>query len=259
MKSTVISATKTAGFLLFVTFANPLIAETTTDYDSGWYMGANIGMSTANIDKEKITQNITNYSYSDHDRDLGYKLFGGYQFNENFALEGGYFNLGKFDYSLTTPTGASKGDIKVMGLNLDALGILPLTEDFSAFARAGAHYAQKKDSFNSSGSMSLADTNPKKNDLNYQFGVGLEYTITDTIDVRLEAERYRVSDAIGNDGDISLFSVGLTYRFGETKRVAPVAKEEKVIAPVEEEEEELIIVTEPEAEEKIKKSVTQKK
>lgn len=100
MKFTVIRATKTAGFLLLAIFANPLMAETTTDYNSGWYMGGNIGMSTANIDEARITQNLINPSYSDDEHDIGYKLFGGYQFNKYFALEGGYFNLGKFDYSL---------------------------------------------------------------------------------------------------------------------------------------------------------------
>ncbi len=101
MKFTVIRATKIASLLLFAAFANPLMAETTTDYSSGWFMGGNIGISTANVDEDKITQNITNYSYTDHESNLGYKLFGGYQFNKYFALEGGYFNLGKFDYSLS--------------------------------------------------------------------------------------------------------------------------------------------------------------
>lgn len=259
MKSTVIRASKTAGFLLFAAFANPLTAQTTTDYSSGWYIGGNIGMSTTNIDEEKITQNLTDHSYTDDDRDLGYKLFGGYQFNKYFALEGGYFNLGKFDYSLSTPTGTSEGSIKVMGVNLDAVGILPVTENFSAFGRVGAHYAQAKDSFSSSGSLSMTDTDPKKSDLNYKFGVGLQYAVTDAVGVRLEAERYRINDAVGNDGDINLFSIGLTYRFGTKKEVVPVTEHKEEIAPVVQEEEELVVVTAPDAQEKIRKTAAQKR
>ena len=258
MRSTVIRATKTAGFLLLATLANPLTAQSTTDYTQGWYMGANIGVSDTNIDENTITQGLTNPSYSDDERDLGFKLFGGYQFNKYFALEGGYFNLGEFDYALSTATGTAGGSIKVMGVNLDAVGIVPITEDFSAFARVGAHYAQAKDSFSSSGSLSITGT-PKEKELNYKLGLGLEYAVTDAIGVRLEAERYRINDAVGNDGDIDLLSIGLTYRFGVSKEVTPLAEEKVVIAPAPKEEEVVIIVTEPLAEEKIKKSVTQKK
>lgn len=258
MKITVIRATLSASFLLFAT-VEPLMAQTTTDYSEGWYMGGNVGISTANIDKDKITQNLTNYSYSDDEQDLGYKLFGGYQFNKNFAIEGGYFNLGKFDYSLSTPNGSLNGDIKVMGLNLDAVAILPITEDFSAFARIGANYAQSKDSFNTTGTISISDNSPKENDLNYKFGAGLQYSLTEALALRLEAERYRINDAVGNDGDIDFFSIGLIYKFGVKKEVIPVVKEEKVIAIISKKEEILIIVTAVDAEQKIRESVIQDK
>lgn len=232
MKPTLIRASKIASILLLATFANALMADTKTDYSSGWYVGGNIGMSTANVDEEKITQNLTtNYSYTDDERDLGYKLFGGYQFNKYFALEGGYFNLGKFDYSLSTGTGTAEGNIKIMGVNLDAVGTLPITEKFSVFGRVGAAYARAKDSFGTTGSISITDTNPKKSDLNYKFGGGLQYAITDAVGIRLEAERYRIDDAVGNRGDVDLFSVGLTYRFGVTKEVAPVPKQKEKVAP----------------------------
>ena len=41
--------------------------------------------------------------------------------------------------------------------------------------------------------------------------------------MRLEAERYRINDAIGNRGDADLYSLGLVYRFGGDKPV-PVQK-----------------------------------
>ncbi len=261
MKTTVIRAAKTAGFLLLATCVDPLMAQTTTDYSAGWYMGGNIGLSTANIDKDRIIQNLpVNTSYTDDENDLGYKLFGGYQFNKYFALEGGYFNLGKFDYALSTATGTAEGNIKIMGANLDAVAILPVTEKFSVFGRAGANYAHAKDSFSTTGSISITDTNPKKSDLNYKFGAGIQYAITDAVGIRLEAERYRINDAVGNMGDIDLFSVGLTYRFGVTKEVAPVAEEkEAAVTPISEPKEVLIVVTAANAQEKIKETVAQKK
>jgi len=38
--------------------------------------------------------------------------------------------------------------------------------------------------------------------------------------MRLEAERYRIDDAIGNKGDIDLASIGLVYRFGPPTLIA---------------------------------------
>lgn len=259
MRTTVIRAAKTTGVLLLATFANPLMAQTTTDYSSGWYMGGNIGLSTSNIDKDRIIQNLPNSLYTDDEKDLGYKLFGGYQFNKYFALEGGYFNLGKFNYALSTATGTAGGNIKIMGVNLDAVAILPVTENFSVFGRAGVNYAQAKDSFSTTGSISITDTDPKKSDLNYKFGAGIQYAITDAVGIRLEAERYRINDAVGNRGDIDLFSVGLTYRFGVTKKEAPILEEKEAIAPVSEPEEVLIVVTAADTQEKIKETVIQKK
>lgn len=44
--------------------------------------------------------------------------------------------------------------------------------------------------------------------------------------MRVEAERYRINDAIGNKGDIDMLSVGLIYRFGaKAQERAPRAAE----------------------------------
>jgi OOP family OmpA-OmpF porin len=46
--------------------------------------------------------------------------------------------MGKFGFTATTvPAGTLSGNIQLKGLNLDAVGILPITEKFSAFGRAG--------------------------------------------------------------------------------------------------------------------------
>ena len=104
--------------------------------DSGWYGGINVGQSRAKIDDTRITSSLlgggfTTPSITDDNRDTGYKIFGGYQINKNFALEGGYFNLGKFGYTATmaAPTaGTLNGNIKLQGLNLDVVGTLPITD-----------------------------------------------------------------------------------------------------------------------------------
>ena len=198
--------------------------------DPGWYTGASVGQSRAKIDDARITSTLlgsgfTTVSIADDDRDVGYKLFGGYQFNRNFAIEGGYFNLGKFGFVATTvPAGTLNGEAKFQGLNLDAVGILPITDRFSAFGRAGLAYARTRDSFSGTGAVIVANPNPRANDTNYKLGLGLEYALTQALGLRAEAERYRVNDAVGNKGDVDLFSVGLVFRFGG-KTPAPAPRE----------------------------------
>ena len=226
-------ASGTLGLLALAAFASPLaIAQ-----DSGWYAGGNVGRSLATIDDERITSGLqagglATSSIADRDRNHGFKLYGGYQINRNFAVEGGYFDLGKFGYMATTvPAGTLNGDIKLKGLNLDLVGIVPLTEKFSVFGRAGLNYAKAKDTFTSTGAVQVNNPNPSKSGTNFKLGLGVQYALTDALSVRAEAERYRVNDAIGNKGHIDLYSVGLVYSFG-AKTQAPAPQAAAAPAPV---------------------------
>ena len=209
--------------LLALALSGAAVAQS---YDSGWYVGMNAGQSRARLDDGKIAAGLlaggfTATAISNDDRHFGFKAFGGYEFNKYFALEGGYFDLGEFGFlANTVPAGTLSGTTKIKGVNLDAVGSLPLTEKFSAFARVGANYAQAKDSFSGTGLVTVTNPDPSKRAANYKFGAGLQYDFTQAFGMRLEAERYRIDDAVGNKGDINLISAGLLYRFG---RHAPVA------------------------------------
>src|SRR5690606_22946401 len=86
---------KSAGALSLLTlalFASPMALA----QQSGWYGGANVGRTGAEIDDARIAsgllvQGFNTTSIDDRDRSNGFKLFGGYQLSPYFALEGGYF------------------------------------------------------------------------------------------------------------------------------------------------------------------------
>lgn len=228
--------TKIAGSLGLMSCAviNMAVAD-----ESGWYMGANVGSSMANIDDDAIRSQlmatgVTSVAIDDDDRNTGYKLFGGYRHNKNFALEGGYFNLGQFGYTATTvPAGTLAGEASVSGLNLDLVGIQPFSKKVSVFVRLGLSYVKTEDTFSNSGVVPIpADSDPDESALNYKFGVGLQYDFTEALGVRAEVERYRINDAVGNDGDVDLISVGLVYRFGGKKSYPVRQAERQVIVPV---------------------------
>jgi OmpA-OmpF porin, OOP family len=216
LKSTSVSTT--LALLALTTVASS--SEPTQD--SGWYFGANAGQSRANIDDRRISDNLmalglSTTTLTDYDKHFGFKLFGGYQINRYFELEGGYYDLGRFGYRAdTNPAGTLNGQIKLKGADLDAVGILPFTEKFAAFGRIGVTYVDARDSFSGTGAVIVLDTQRSKRETNYKFGAGLKYNFTATFELRAEAERYRVDDAVGNKGDIDLISLGMVYRFRET-------------------------------------------
>ena len=220
-----ITNTRALGLAVLAATACPFALAQT----AGWLVGGNVGQANYTIDDAKISNGLagsgfTSSSINDKRDDTGYKLFGGYQFNKNFALEGGYFDLGKAGYTATTvPAGTLNGQIKLRGLNLDLVGFLPLNDKFSLLARVGADYAEANDSFSGTGAVGVANPSVTKSETNVKYGVGLEYALTKSLALRGEVERYRVNDAVGARGDVDMFSVGLVYRFW--KAPAPAGKE----------------------------------
>ncbi|WP_439520069.1 outer membrane beta-barrel protein [Hydrogenophaga sp.] len=213
------SLNKAAGALSLLTLAlmvhTPAMAQS-----SGWYAGANAGRTGAEIDDPRITsglaaQGFATTSIQDRDRSTGFKLYGGYQFNPYMALEGGYFDLGKFGYiANTVPSGTLNGDMRVKGLNLDLVGTLPITGKLSALGRVGVNHARVNDRFSGTGAVGVSNPTARQSDTNVKYGIGLNYAFSETLAMRLEVERYRVNDAVGNKGDVDMVSVGLVYRFG---------------------------------------------
>ncbi len=218
---------RTSALISFASLA-AITSSTAMADDTGWYGGANIGRSSATIDDARITSGLAGTglattSIANRDRDTGYKIYGGYQFNRYLGLEGGYFDLGRFGFTANTlPPGTLNGNIRLRGFNLDAVGMLPLSEKFSALGRIGINNAQARDSFTGTGAVNVTNPNPSKRETNYKLGVGVQYALNDALAIRAEVERYRVNDAIANKGHVDVVSVGLVYSFGgKTQHLAP--------------------------------------
>ncbi len=197
--------------------------------DEGWYGGASLGRTSEAVNMDKafratMPAGFALTSYSDGDKDSGAKLFVGYQFNDYMSLEGGYFDLGDFDYQgNTTPAGIRYGNLGIDGWNIDLVGTFPLTQNLSALARFGFNYADTQSSFSGSGAAPLTSFSIRETNSNYKYGVGLQYALAETFDLRLEAERYRVDEAAGSKGDVDMLSLGFVWRFGKAAPAAAVA------------------------------------
>lgn len=122
----------------------------------------------------------------------GLKLYGGYQFNPNFALEGSVFRLGRLS--------GNNGDAKADGVALDAVGMLPFATDWTALAKLGVASVKTR-----AGGDDDRSTIPK-------FGLGVQYNLSKTMAIRGEWERYRL-DAFDRKSNNDQYSIGLNVSF----------------------------------------------
>ena len=191
-----------------------------TFIDNGMYVGISAGQSKSKFDSGITAQTllgsgVTAGAMSEDERGNAYKAYIGMPINPHWAVEAGYFDLGRFGFdAATTPTGTFSGATRIKGLNLDLVGTLPITERWSLLGRVGAAYAQTKSSFVGTGGGAVGAAPTNKRDTHYKYGFGTEYAFTPALTMRLEGERYHVNDAVGERVNVDLISVGLVYRFG---------------------------------------------
>ncbi len=150
----------------------------------GLYVGGSVGASRHSDD--------FGGAFTDRS-DTGLKLYGGYAINPNFSVEAGVARLGKVT--------SAAGEVKGGGLFVDAVGVLPLANNFSLLGRLGV--------FNGMLDSTLAGDD---RGTSVKVGAGVQYAIDKNISVRGEWERYRF-DALGVKPNADLYSVGLNYRF----------------------------------------------
>lgn len=223
--------------LALAVLASPWLHAQEVQPNTGLYMGISAGESRAHIDSGAIAQGLlgaglTTDSLSEDRRDTGYKAFVGFPFHPNWAIETGYFDLGRFGFTAnTTPAGSLSGTARVRGFNLDLVGHLPITDRWSLLGRVGAAYAQTRDQFTGTGAVTVIDPSPSKRETNYKYGIGTQYAFTPALTLRLEAERYRINDAVGHRDNVDLVSLGLVYRFGGSAPTATKTAYTPYVAP----------------------------
>jgi OmpA-OmpF porin, OOP family len=148
----------------------------------GFYAGAGAGQSY-----------VDEASYDDED--TAFSVFGGYQFNRYFGLEGGYVDFGKLG-----PEGVGR-DLEANSVYVTAVGSVPFTDKFSGYAKAGFQRWDLDTPIAATGTRDDSGTDPT-------YGVGVQYEFTDAFALRGEYSRFEVEDA-----DLDLAQVQVRYNF----------------------------------------------
>lgn len=184
--------------------------------DEGSYMGVGLGYAT-----QKITSDNLVSGANQHTGKFGAKVYGGYQFNDNFALEAGYnyLNRDKIDWSSTS----SSGHVKIQGhiFSLAATGILPLNETFSLFGKLGAAGYYTKTESEETKKVLLIPVSHSQQESNQTkfapvFGVGAEYKLNKASALRVEYENFgkpKVTAANRQMQRVDMVSIGVRTAF----------------------------------------------
>jgi OOP family OmpA-OmpF porin len=190
---------------------------------SGVYFGIGGGATRTTIDDlesginaELLRAGFTSATTETNSNSGMYKAFIGYNFNQYFALEGSYFNLGKFTFDTNvTPSGTLHGETKSQGGNLDIILSYPFDEGVILFGRIGADYAKSKADLIGTGSVSINTSSTSESSWGRHFGLGLGYEFSQHTGVRGEWEYYQIPDGTNThtQAKVDVIALSLYYRF----------------------------------------------
>jgi OOP family OmpA-OmpF porin len=221
--------TKIAAAVALACLSSVALAQSKGGASAGWYVGANIGQSRTEMNSNDFTTRASaaGIATSKDDSDTAWKLLLGYNFNENWALEGFYTDLGsgKTKYSGAPLNGEAKVSNDSWGLAVK--GIMPLHPQWDLYGRLGwAYNSSKLDAssdravafFPASTVASSGWSNDEKRS-EVLFGVGVEYKPQRNWGIVLEYENYgQFGNTLDNydktgRSDVDMWSLGVVVRF----------------------------------------------
>ena len=170
-------------------------ASAQTVPSSPFYAGAEVGKGSWNDNCNSTMTCSTNSNT--------YKLFGGYQIDKNFAVEGSYFSLGSINGSANINGALSPLRLKGTGFEIDGVYNQELTNQLTGFAKLGVA------SIKTEGSGMISDSTTSTQPV---IGVGLKYKLTNELSLRTEFESRKVKFE-GDKETVNNLSVGLQYHF----------------------------------------------
>ena len=178
-------------FALIAALAAPLAAHAEA------YIGGNVGRAEQKVD-------LDGYSFKEHK--TAYKVYGGYNYTQNFGAEVGFADLREIE---KTGNGARIA-AKPQSLYVAAVGTLPLNDQFSLIGKAGVAFNHVKISASAPGiSESGSD-----NQTSPYISAGAAFVLNKNVSFVAEYEYF---GKVAKDGDANikanLVSVGVRYAF----------------------------------------------
>jgi len=178
----------TQALLLTACLSSANAAEMNPQHEDPIYVGLGLGLSFLQPETNSVALTLS------EDSDIAYKLFAGYQFNKNWALEAFWANLGEAVVSSTT---GSSFNVEYKTFGAGGLYRYPLSDRWDIFAKAGAGRLE-----NNVRGIAVE----RVEDYFIFGGVGVTWNMTGTWDLRAEYEYF--------DTDAQQLSINVIKRFG---------------------------------------------
>lgn len=184
-------------------FAASMGAQAQTAGSTGFYGGLGIGRASTDTPSAGFVGAKDEHS-------TAWKLFGGYQLNQHFALEGGYVDLGKASVHGGPPGIPPFGTLDSQAWQGSVVGSLPINQQFALTGKLGIARTNT-DVFSNIGGTPFAATD--KNTA-ATYGLGARYDLTKTVALRGEWERFRIgTTGLGGKSDVNMFSLNAIMKF----------------------------------------------
>lgn len=138
------------------------------------------------------------------------RVAGGYQFNQNLALEIGYTRFSDIDFSGVGGVAGQNISLRENALDFMAKPLLPLSNNFNIYAKMGLAYvkANGSDIVNGKSYLGYSDG------WDPAFGLGLSYDITPNVLIDLAWTRFQSVGGNNSTPSADFYSVGVAYYFG---------------------------------------------
>jgi OOP family OmpA-OmpF porin len=120
----------------------------------------------------------------------GGKIYGGYQFNQNWAIEGGYTDFGKNDYAYTVNGANGRVESDAKSFYLAGKYTYPVVNNVNVFGKLGI--AHNKNDVTATGLAAAYNGDSSKNTV--YASLGAEYAINQNVSLSLEYEHYGKND-----------------------------------------------------------------
>jgi OOP family OmpA-OmpF porin len=164
-----------------------------------WYFGFGVGSGNLNKSGQDLT-GLPNASVEDNDTTYTARL--GYRFNPFLAIEGGYYDLGHYNFSSTVGSTVISGSAKAKSFGLSAVGIVPLGRQFEAYGRLGIESSELKANANTT----LLTASDSDRQTGATYGVGARWKFTPTVGLFAE---WMKNDKI----EVDSYFAGIDFRF----------------------------------------------
>lgn len=176
-----------------------------TQAAEGLYIGFNLGQASTDVSLSDIDDgSFTSGSVEDSDTSISIMI--GKKFTPNFAVEGGYIDLGELsidavsDGSVFWAAGPVSAKLEATGFFIGAKGLMPLNKTSSLYGKAGLlRWDIDLALSDSAGGISFSDSGS-----DIYFGFGVSFAINDSVSLGVDYTSYDI------DGDdTGVISVGV--------------------------------------------------